>query len=114
MLIFRGVCLLCGSVALHFDPFPLVQGLAWRGFLGHFLLSQSAAAAVVVGRRADGDLSYFFEASPSLSQSLQLLVHFWVNQQVRFIGKSPDVLVYSLMFGQGHQKAVERHSLGIV
>lgn len=57
MLILRGVCLLCGSVALHFDPLALVQGLAWRGFLGHFLLSQSAAAAVV-GRRADGDLSY--------------------------------------------------------
>lgn len=57
VLILRGVCLLRGAVALHFDPLALVQGLAWRGLLGRLLLSRSAAAAVV-GRWADGNLSY--------------------------------------------------------
>lgn len=57
MLILRGVCLLRGTVTLHFDPLALMQGLAWRGLLGRFLLSRSTAAAVV-GRRANGDLSY--------------------------------------------------------
>lgn len=57
VLILRGVCLLRGTVALHFDPLALVQGLAWRGLLGRLLLSRSAAAAVV-GRWADGNLSY--------------------------------------------------------